>query len=126
MLDERDLQAIAQLIDQRLAAQEERLEQRLTAQEERLEQRLTAQEERFDQKLTAQKDDILQEATRQMRILLDLEIKPQFNLLAEGQQMLLETLAPKSRVEALEDEVAFMKQIIKTLAHDVNELKKAN
>ena len=45
--------------------------------------------------------------------------------LAEGQKTILETLAPKNRVEALEDEVAFLKQMIKTLASEVNNLKKA-
>ena len=52
-------------------------------------------------------------------------IMPKFDLLADGQKTLLETMAPKSRVEALEDEVAFLKQMLRTLASEVNELKKA-
>ncbi len=52
-------------------------------------------------------------------------IQPQLQLLAEGQQTILETLAPKSRVEALEDEVVFLKTVVRTLAQDVAELKKA-
>ena len=50
---------------------------------------------------------------------------PKFNLLAEGQQTLLETLAPKSRVEELEEEVDFLKSIIKLHSEQIAELKKA-
>lgn len=52
-------------------------------------------------------------------------IIPQIQALAEGQKTILETLAPKSRVEALEDEMAFMKSVIKALSQEVAELKKA-
>ena len=56
---------------------------------------------------------------------LENRVFPALEALAEGQKNILETLAPKNRVEALEDEVAFLKQMIKTLATDVNDLKKA-
>lgn len=36
-----------------------------------------------------------------MHVIVESEITPKFNLLVEGQQTLLETLAPKSRVEEL-------------------------
>lgn len=38
---------------------------------------------------------------------------PQIQALAEGQKTILETLAPKSKVEALEEEVELLKSIIK-------------
>lgn len=89
MLDEKDVQAIAQLMDAKLAQQ---------------------------------KKEIMNE----VKFLLDTEVKTQFKLLAEGQKTILETLAPKSRVEALEDEMVFIKQVIKSLSKEVSELKKAN
>lgn len=52
-------------------------------------------------------------------------IIPSIQALAEGQANLLATLAPKNRVEALEDEVAFMKSVVKILSQEVAELKKA-
>lgn len=52
-------------------------------------------------------------------------IIPQIQALADGQKTILETLAPKNRVEALEDEMAFMKSVIKALSQEVAELKKA-
>jgi archaellum component FlaC len=60
-----------------------------------------------------------------INLTLENRVFPQLQALSEGQKIILETLAPKSRVENLEDEVAFLKQILKTLASDVNELKKA-
>ena len=52
-------------------------------------------------------------------------IIPQLQLLAEGHQTLLETLAPKSRVDNLEDDVVFLKSIVKSLMQEVADLKKA-
>lgn len=52
-------------------------------------------------------------------------VLPQLQALAEGHKVLLDTLAPKNRVEALEDEMAFMKSVIKALSQEVAELKKA-
>ena len=60
-----------------------------------------------------------------MHVIGESEITPKFNLLVEGQQTLLETLAPKSRVEELEEEVDFLKSIIKLHSEQIAELKKA-
>ena len=60
-----------------------------------------------------------------MRVIVESEITPKLNLLADGQKTLLETLAPKSRVEALEIEVDFLKSIIKLHSEQIAELKKA-
>ncbi len=60
-----------------------------------------------------------------MRVIVESEITPKLNLLAEGQQTLLETLAPKSRMEELEEEVSFLKSVIKLHSEQIAELKKA-
>lgn len=49
----------------------------------------------------------------------------QIQALAEGQKTILETLAPKSKVEALEEEVELLKSIIKMHTNQINDLKKA-
>ena len=67
----------------------------------------------------------IQASESRMIAYFEAAIIPKFDLLADGQKTLLETMAPKSRVEALEDEVAFLKQMLRTLASEVNELKKA-
>ncbi len=52
-------------------------------------------------------------------------VLPRLDLLAEGHQNLLDTLAPKGRVETLEEEVDTLKTMVRLLTHDVAELKKA-
>ena len=87
MLEEKDLQAIAALIDSKIEA--------------------------------------INREIASINLTLENRVFPALETLAEGQKTILETLAPKNRVEALEDEVAFLKQMIKTLASEVNSLKKA-
>ena len=86
---------------------------------------LDTQTARMMDAMEAQKKEILQETAAATRVLIESSIIPKFNLLAEGQQTLLETLAPKSRVEALEEEVDFLKSIIKLHSEQIAELKKA-
>ena len=52
-------------------------------------------------------------------------VLPRLEALYEGQENLRETLAPKGRVEALEDDVALLKEVIRTHSRDIAELKKA-
>lgn len=86
---------------------------------------LDTQTARMIDVMEAQKKEILQETAAATRDLIESSIMPKFNLLAEGQQTLLETLAPKSRVEELEEEVDFLKSIIKLHSEQIAELKKA-
>lgn len=60
-----------------------------------------------------------------LKIYMENVINKKLELLIEGQQTMLETLAPKNRVEALEDEVVFLKQVIRGMVQDIAELKKA-
>ena len=129
MLDEKDLQAIAQLmaqqkreiigeldvrIDAKMAQQKQEVAGELDA---RMDAKLSALEARMDDKL----DSFKQETMAMMEAYFD----PKFDLLAEGQKTLLETLAPKNRVEQLEEEVDLLKTVIRSLSRDVAELKKA-
>lgn len=58
-------------------------------------------------------------------VLLETDYADKLQLLFDGHTTILETLAPKSRVEALEDDVSFMKTVIKALSQEIAELKKA-
>lgn len=86
---------------------------------------LDTQTARMMDAMEAQKKEILQETAAATRVLIESSIIPKFNLLAEGQQTLLETLVPKSRVEELEEEVDFLKSIIKLHSEQIAELEKA-
>ena len=107
MLEEKDLQAIAQLMDSRIGESEKRMAKLM------------------DQRLAQQKQEILDESTQRMKILLDTEITPKFNLLAENQKIMLDKLAPKSELEELRSEVSVLKLAIRTINQEIAELKKA-
>lgn len=95
MLDEKDLQAIAEM--------------------------MKGMESRIDQKLEKQKQDIMHD----VKILLDTEVTTRFNLLAEGQQAIIEAITPKSEIEELRSEVSVLKLAIRTMNQEIAELKKA-
>lgn len=99
MLGEKDLQAIAEM--------------------------MKGMESRIDQKLEKQKQEILDESTRRMKLLLDTEVTTRFNLLAEGQQAIMDAITPKSEIEELRNEVSVLKLAIRTMNQEIAELKKA-
>ena len=114
MLEKEDLQALRAIIKEEIDASEQRMTQRMDQQRKDIMSDVSTM-------MSQQRKDIMHDVA----VLIDAEVKPQFNLLAEGHQTLLDTLAPKNRVEALEDEIVFMKSVIKALAQDIQELKKA-
>lgn len=118
MLDQSDLQAMRQMVQEMIDASEERTLKRtaemIDASEERTFKRMaeaiTASEERTAQKTIA---------------LMDLEFTSKFNLLAENQQILLDRMVPTSRVDELEEEVKLLKMLYRKVQEEVNELKGA-
>ena len=110
MLDEQDLQAIKELI--------EASENRTLARTEEL---IAASENRT----LAHTKELIAASENRTHAYIEGAVIPQLQILAEGQQTLLETLAPKSRVEALEDEVVFIKSVMKAMSQEIAELKKA-
>lgn len=99
MLEEKDLQAIAQLMDSRIGESEKRMDQRLAQQK--------------------------QEIMHDVKVLLDTEVTTRFNLLAEGQKAIMDTITPKSEIEELRNEVSVLKLAIRTMNQEIAELKKA-
>ena len=75
----------------------------------------------MDTKLAQQKTEIMQEVS----VLMDSKFTPQFNLLAEGQQAILDKLIPVSRMEELEEKVRFLEVVVRKLSEDMLLLKKA-
>ncbi len=67
----------------------------------------------------------LQKIATKVAITQENVVLPRLNLLAEGHQTLMDTLAPKNRVEALEDDIAVLKMAVKTLSQKVSELEQA-
>ena len=63
--------------------------------------------------------------SRQISIVVENQIKPQLRLLAEGTADIQERLIPRARVDELEDEVRFLKLMVRQMAERVSLLEKA-
>ena len=63
--------------------------------------------------------------SRQISIGVENQSKPQLRLLAEGTADIQERLIPRARVDELEDEVRFLKLMVRQMAERVSLLEKA-
>lgn len=61
-----------------------------------------------------------------MNIILESEISPKLNLLAEGMEILQEKMASRSRVDELDEEIKFLKLMVRQMNERINNLEKAN
>ena len=96
MLDERDLQAIAKLIDTTL-----------------------------DQKLAQQKVEIMHE----VGALIEADVIPKFNLLADGQKLIREQMVTKEDLEEkwedIQTQLDVLKAVVRRNSLEIEKLKKA-
>ena len=69
---------------------------------------------------------MMSESERRMMAYFESATMPKFDLLAEGQQAILDKLVPRSRVDELEEEIKLLKIVIRQMNADLQELKKAN
>lgn len=113
MLDEKDLQAIAQLMDKKL---------------EPISARLDKLEAKVDQQKTELQADI-KDAEKRMMALMEGYFDPKFNLLADGHKLIIEQMAKQEALEDLmesvEDRLDVLDSIVKLHSHEIAKLKKA-
>ncbi len=124
MLDKNDLQMIQEIImasEQRMFGRIEASEQKMTAKIDASEQRMLGRIEESEQRMTGKID----EAENRMKVMMESYFDPKFNLLYENQQIMMEQLAPRSRVDDLEDEVKFLKSVVRQMNDEIQQLKKA-
>ena len=95
MLEEKDLQAIAQL--------------------------MKGMEDRIDQKLAQQNKEIMQE----VGVLIENEVTPRFNLLAENQQSMMEKLERLDDLDIMDTRITALEAMVRKLNREVAQLKKA-
>ena len=124
VLERNDLQQLQELMmasEQRLfgriEASEQRMSEKIEASEQRMSEKIEASEQRMSEKIT--------EAENRMKVMMESYFDPKFNLLFENQQIMMEQLAPRSRVDELEDEVKFLKSIVRQMNDEIQQLKKA-
>ena len=129
MLDERDLQAIAQLIDSRLQESEQRTSQlidsKLQESEQRTAQLIDSKLKESEQRTMGAIKESEQRTMQGAAALMESYFEPKFQLLAEGIQRLQETQIPRERFENLEEEVAFLHTIVRQHSREIEKLKHA-
>ena len=114
MLDEKDLQAIREMGQKMI----EESEQRMTG-------KIAESEERMTKKIEETASQTLKDALQGASVLMESYFEPKFKLLFENQQTMMETLAPKSRVEKLEEEVTFLRSVVRQHSREIEALKHA-
>ena len=80
----------------------------------------------FDEKEIAYLQEMEEHTSGIMAVLIESDVTPKFNLLADGIKDMQEKLVPRSRMDDLEDEVKFLKLMCRQMAEDIAKLKKAN
>ena len=88
---------------------------------------LTETVNRQGEQLAELKVDVgeLRETAARVAITQENIILPRLDTLADGHKHLLNTLASKSRVEALEEDVSILKSVIKSMSQRLAALEKA-
>lgn len=125
VLDSKDLEILQTMITQIVAASETRMSAKIDESIAASESRMSAKiEESIDASESRMMGQISASESRIMAY-IESDILPRFDKLADGHKLLLETLAPKSRVEELEEEIAFLKPLVMSTLTDIDKLKKA-
>lgn len=144
MLTKEDLQAIKELMDSSIAASEERMGAKIdisiAASEERMEAMMDRKINGLRTELkgdindlrTELKGDINDLRTELKGDISDLRTEThvlfeaqdhKLQLLAEGQQSIIERITPRDEFEELKEEVELLKDFVRMLSKEVNELK---
>ena len=76
------------------------------------------------QQVKAIADEARRGAVHDRQVIIENTIMPSLKLLAEGQRTLLETMAPKTRVEELEDDMQLLKAVVRSQSERIDALEK--
>jgi uncharacterized membrane-anchored protein YhcB (DUF1043 family) len=132
MLDEKDHETIQEMMDGQkkeilavMDAQKAELVEAMAAQKAEIFEAMDAQKAELYDAMAKLREDLLRDMTAAMRVLIESSITPQFKLLAENQQIMMETLTPKARTEELEDELDVLRGAVRQHSADIAALKKA-
>ena len=69
--------------------------------------------------------EMITASENRMKVKMEAYFDRKFNLLYENQQIMMGQLAPRSRVDDLEDEVKFLKSVVRQMNDEIQQLKKA-
>lgn len=121
MLDERDLQAIAQLLDARMDAKLEPVRQGVDS----VEPRLTGQRQELLREMETRMDEKIRASESRMMAYFEAAVMPKFDLLADGIQALQEKMPSRERFEEVEDRLDALEAAVRLHSKEIAGLKKA-
>ena len=110
MLDSKDLELLRSMMQEVVGESEARMT-------DKIDSSIAASESRMTAEIKATESRIMG--------FIESAVMPKFDILADGHKLLNETLAPKSRVEELEEEISFLKPLVLSMLTDIDKLKKA-
>mgnify|MGYP001078495399 CR=1 FL=1 len=140
MLDEKDLQAIARLMDEKIGASEVRMaaymKEEIGASEARMtaymkeeigasEARMTEKIEASEARMTERTETRAQDSESRMLAMMEAYFEPRFQLLGDQIKLIQEKLASPETLEDLEGRVQFVEGVVKQHSREIELLKKA-
>ena len=128
MLDANDIQVIRELLaDERrhteamLAEERRRSDERFKEEQKRSDERFAEAQKRSDEKFVR----IQQQIHDDMMSVLESDVYPKLQLLAEGHEAILEKITPKSEIENMKADIVVLKEAVRHLSAKLNALQKA-
>ena len=118
MLDEKDLQAIAGLMDTKLTQQKQEIIHEVGAELTRQKQEIMHE---VGIELTRQKQEIMHE----VGALIEADITPKFDLLADGQKLIREQMVTRDDLADLESRLDVLEAVTRRNVREIDKLKKA-
>ena len=122
MLDEKDLQAIENLVDQRISASEVRMTETLTGTlTEMMDEKIQASEVRMGEMM----DEKIRASESRMMAMMESLFMTQCNLLAEKMDALEQKVVRREEHERVEARVDVLEAVVKVHSIEIERLKKA-
>ena len=150
MLDANDIQVIRELLaderrhteamlaeerrrsDERFKEEQKRSDERFAEERKHSDERFAEAQKRSDEKFAeAQKRSdekfvrIQQQIHDDMMSVLESDVYPKLQLLAEGHEAILEKITPKSEIENMKADIVVLKEAVRHLSAKLNALQKA-
>ena len=136
MLDEKDLQAIARLMDEKIGASEVRMaaymKEEIGASEARMTEKIEASEARMAEKIEASEarmtertETRAQDSESRMLAMMEAYFEPRFQLLGDQIKLIQEKQVPMEAREQTEDRLDVLEAVVKSHSAEIRRLKKA-
>ena len=136
MLDANDIQIISKIVSDALAEERKHTEA-MFAEERKHTEAMFAEERKHTEAMFAQQKEELRtemlaisaqqkkEMHEDMMTIIESEVTPQFRILADAHEVLLERMTPPEEIEDIKTDIFILKEAVKNLGTRVKALQKA-